>query len=218
MADATVQTSYAPVIETERLRLRGFTAEDKSDYAALRADPEVVRFLPGGDALVPFAEEIADSRIKAYRQAWSSGFGVWAMEEKATGRFLGQAGLARLERSSDVEILYALARSCWGRGYAREAARAAVAFAFKRVGLPRLSAFVVPENTASCRVLEAVGFTATGESTYNGFTVASYALSAEDWAARADRKADAFSATCATVSPGLYRAEPSPKPFAPTAR
>ena len=185
MAEATEKPSEAPVIETERLRLRGFTAEDKPDYAALRADPDVVRFLPGGEALVPFAEEIADSRITAFRQGWSAGFGVWAVEEKATGRFLGQTGLARLERSSDVEILYALARGGWGRGYAREAARAAVAFGFERVGLPRLTAFVVPENTGSCRVLEAVGFTATGESTYNGFTVAGYVLTAEDWMANA---------------------------------
>ena len=181
MADATAKTTDAPVIETERLRLRGFTAEDKPDYAALRADPDVVRFLPGGEALVPFAEEIADSRIQAFRQGWSAGFGVWAVEERATGRFLGQAGLAQLERSSEVEILYALARKGWGRGYAREAARAVVSFAFERVRLRRVTAFVVPQNTGSRRVLEAVGFAATGETTYNGFTVAAYALTAEDW-------------------------------------
>ena len=185
MADATANTTDAPVIETERLRLRGFTAEDKPDYAALRADPDVVRFLPGGEVLVAFAAEIADSRIQAFRQAWSDGFGVWAVEEKATGRFLGQAGLARLERSSDVEILYALARDSWGRGYAREAARAVVAFAFERVRLRRLTAFVVPQNIRSRRVLEAVGFASTGERAYNGFTVAGYALTAEAWSARA---------------------------------
>lgn len=174
-----------PVIETERLRLRGFTVEDKPAYAAMRADPDVVRYLVGGEALIPFAEEIADSRIAAFRKAWSAGFGVWAVEDKETGRFLGQAGLARLERSSDVEVLYALTRAAWGKGYAREAARAALAYAFGAVELRRVVAFVVPQNIASSRVLEAVGLTALGETRYNDFPVLGYAITAEEWAARA---------------------------------
>lgn len=170
-----------PVIETDRLRLRGFTLDDRPAYAAMRADPDVVRFLIGGEALIPFAEEIAESRIRAFREAWSADFGVWAVEDKATGRFLGQAGLARLERSSDVEVLYAFVRDAWGKGYAREAARAALGFGFETVGLPRIVAFVVPENTASARVLEAVGLSALGETVYNGFPVRGYAITAEEW-------------------------------------
>lgn len=170
-----------PVIETGRLRLRGFTAEDRPAYAAMRADPDVVRFLVGGEALIPFAEQIAESRIQAFREAWSAGFGVWAVEEKTTGRFLGQAGLARLERSADVEVLYAFARDAWGKGYAREAARAALGFGFQTVGLSRIVAFVVPENAASARVLEAVGLTPRGETAYNGFPVLGYAMTAEEW-------------------------------------
>lgn len=170
-----------PVIETERLRLRGFTAEDRPAYAAMRADPDVVRFLVGGEALIPFAEEIAESRIQAFREAWSAGFGVWAVEDKATGRFLGQAGLARLERSADVEVLYAFRRDAWGQGYAREAARAALDFGFASAGLERISAFVVAENVASARVLEAVGLTALGETDYNGFPVLGFAITAGEW-------------------------------------
>ncbi|MCR9070738.1 MAG: GNAT family N-acetyltransferase [Alphaproteobacteria bacterium] len=172
-----------PVIETERLRLRGFAAADKPAYGAMRADPDVVRFLVGGEALIPFAQEIAESRIRAFREAWSNGFGVWAVEEKITGRLLGQTGLARLERSNDVEILYAFARHAWGNGYAREAARAALAFGFETVGLSRIVAFVVAENTASARVLEAIGLTGQGETTYGGFPVLSYAITADEWQA-----------------------------------
>lgn len=185
MAAAPRQETPIPVIETERLRLRGFTAEDKPAYAAMRADPEVVRFLVGGEALIPFAAEIADSRIAAFRKAWSSGFGVWAVEDKETGRFLGQTGLARLERSSDVEVLYAFTRRAWGNGYAREAARAALAFAFETADLQRVVAFVVPQNIASSRVLEAVGLTALGETRYNDFPVLGYAITADEWAGRA---------------------------------
>lgn len=181
MAAAPCPPPDAPTIETGRLRLRGFTPDDKPAYAAMRADPDVVRYLVGGEALIPFAEQIAESRIAAFREAWSDGFGVWAVEERAGGRFIGQAGLARLDRSSDVEVLYALVRDAWGRGYAREATRAALGFAFERIGLPRIVAFVVPQNTASSRVLEAVGMRSIGETTYNDFPVLVYAITAADW-------------------------------------
>lgn len=187
MSASPRQTTDAPLIETERLRLRGFTPADKPDFAAMRADPDVVRYLVGGEALIPFAEEIAESRISAFREGWGAGFGVWAVEEKRSGRFLGQAGLAKLERSPDVEVLYAFARSAWGKGYAREAARASLAYAFETAELQRVVAFVVPQNTASSRVLEAVGLTALGETRYNDFPVLGYAITAEEWAARTTR-------------------------------
>jgi len=172
-----------PTIRTDRLTLRGFGPGDRPAYAALRADPEVVRYLPGGEALVPFAEQIADSRMAAFRDAWDSGYGVWAIEETGTGAFVGQAGLAAMDRTSDVEVLYAIARRFWGLGYAREAARAALRFGFETVGLDRIVGYVVPDNAASARVLEAVGLRFTGDTTYNGFTVRAFAIEAADWRA-----------------------------------
>lgn len=170
-----------PTVSTDRLTLRGFGASDQAAYAALRADPDVVRFLPGGEALVPFAAEIAASRIAAFREGWKRGFGVWAVEERSTGAFVGQAGLAAMERSAEVEVLYALARPFWGRGYAREAAAAALRFGFDTVGLDRIVGYVVPGNGASVRVLEAVGLRSTGDTSYNGFTVHGFAIEAADW-------------------------------------
>ncbi len=172
-----------PTVITERLTLRAFTPADRRPYAALRADPDVVRFLPGGEALVPFADQIADSRIASFRQAWSRGYGVWAVEETATGAFVGQAGLASMDRSAQVEVLYALARPFWGRGYAREAVAAALRYGFERVGLDRIAAFVVPGNAASARVLTAVGLRPTGETEYNGFTVLGFEIDAAAWRA-----------------------------------
>ncbi len=169
-----------PQIETARLLLRGFTDADHGAYAAMRADPDVVRFLPGGEALVPFADEIATSRIKAFRDGWSRGFGVWAIEARDTGGFIGYAGLAKMERSADVEVLYGLTRAAWGRGYAREAAGAALTFAFDVLGLARVVAFVMPENGASVEVLEAIGMRRIGETTYNDFPVIGYAINAGD--------------------------------------
>lgn len=178
-----------PTVATDRLTLRGFTTADQPAYAALRADPDVVRFLPGGEALVPFASEIAASRIAAFRESWKRGFGVWAIEERETGAFVGQAGLAAMERSAEVEVLYALARRFWGRGYAREAAAAALQFGFETVGLDRIAGFVVPGNEASVRVLAAVGLRSTGDTSYNGFTVHGFEIHAADWRAVAAKVA-----------------------------
>jgi len=172
-----------PTVETERLSLRPFADADRAAYAKLREDPDVVRYLPGGEALVPFASEIAASRIRAFRDGWRRGFGVWAVTDRTNGTFMGQAGLAAMERSGEVEVLYALGRRHWGRGYAREAAAAALRFGFETVGLPRIVAFVVPENTASVRVLTAVGLQPSGETTYNGFTVLGFAIEAAAWRA-----------------------------------
>ncbi|MDF1792283.1 MAG: GNAT family N-acetyltransferase [Thalassobaculaceae bacterium] len=183
MPPARSHPPEAPTIEAGRLRLRAFTPDDRPAYAAMRADPDVVRYLVGGEALIAFADEIAVSRINAFREAWRSGFGVWAVEETASGRFLGQVGLEQLEQAADVEVLYAFARHAWGRGYAREATRAALAFAFDDARLPRVVAFVVPQNTASSRVLEAVGFRSIGATTYNDFPVLGYAITAEEWTA-----------------------------------
>ena len=143
----------------------------------------MVRYLVGGEALIPFAAQIAESRIAGFREAWTAGFGVWAVEERATGRFIGQAGLTRLGRSSDVEVLYAFERRAWGRGYAREAVRAVLGFAFETVLLRRVVGFVMPQNRASIRVLDATGFAASGPRSFNGFSVLGYAITAEAWAA-----------------------------------
>ena len=150
----------------------------------MRADPEVVRYLIGGETLIPFAEEIANSRLKSFAEGWRCGFGVWALEDRVSGTLIGHAGLARLERSEHVEVLYALAPKWWGKGFAREAARAALRFGFETAGLARIVGFVVPENTASARVLEVIGLRSIGPIAYNGFTVLGYAVTAAEWRTR----------------------------------
>src|SRR6266480_2961349 len=101
-------------LETERLLLRPIRQTDLEAYAAMCADPEVMRYL--GDRAVL-------SREDAWRQMamlvghWSlRGFGSWALEERATGRFLGRAGLHYPEGWPDREVNWALARQYWGKG------------------------------------------------------------------------------------------------------
>ncbi len=143
-----------PVIETERLRLRPFRAEDLAAHrAAVDDDPAVtwahVRF-PLADSLRRWAD-----RLDGWQR---DGFGMWIVEERSSGGVIGHAGLQPLAGTQDVELGYYLGRPAWGQGYATEAARACLRFGFDVCGLPRIVAVVRHENAASRRVLEKLGF------------------------------------------------------------
>ena len=88
------------------------------------------------------------------------GFGLWIFRERVTGAFVGRGGLRHvvLEGESEVEVTYALAREAWGKGFATEIATAARDVAFRQLGFQDLVAFTIPENAASRRVMEKVGF------------------------------------------------------------
>jgi ribosomal-protein-alanine N-acetyltransferase len=144
---------------TPRITLRGWRSEDLAPFAALNADPEVMRYFPAtltraeSDA---FAERIEEHLAR-------HGFGLWAVELFGEVPFAGYVGLAipafQAAFTPCVEIGWRLARAFWGRGYATEAARAVVTFAFATLRLPELVSFTVPENLASRRVMEKVGMT-----------------------------------------------------------
>jgi ribosomal-protein-alanine N-acetyltransferase len=164
-------------VETVRLRLRPFAREDLAEHIRLYRDPEVTRYLAGG----PFAadEVAARSRraVERFVTHWEAhGFGVWAVLERASGRLIGQCGLNRLPDRPEVEVLYALERSRWGRGLGPEAARAALRYGFEVAGLDRIVAVVRPENAASRRVLEKLGMSCEGDVDVYGTRAAYYAL------------------------------------------
>jgi RimJ/RimL family protein N-acetyltransferase len=169
------------VLETERLRLRPFRAEDLDAYAALCADPEVMRYVGDRGAL---------SREDAWRQMamlaghWQlRGFGMWAVEERSTGAFVGRVGLHYPEGWPDREVAWALARAYWGRGYAFEAARAALDEAFGRLGWSRAISLIDPANARSVRLAERLGELPEGEATVRGHRVSVYALPRSAWRA-----------------------------------
>jgi ribosomal-protein-alanine N-acetyltransferase len=153
----------ATEIETERLLLRLFCEADLDDYAArIFADPQVTRYLP--PRLIP-AQERARRALTYITNHWErNGYGIWAVTDKADVQFIGQCGLNYLQETGEVEVDYALAKAYWGKGIASEAAREAVRFAFEVLELERIIGLVVPENTASRRVLEKLGFTYVKET------------------------------------------------------
>jgi RimJ/RimL family protein N-acetyltransferase len=141
---------------TERLLASPLRADDFAVLCELHRDPAVMATLGGVRT-----DETTRAYLAENLAHWDEhGFGLWIFRERATGAFVGRGGLRHvmLEGQSEVEVTYALAREAWGKGFATEIARAAVDVAFRRLGLQDLVAFAIPENTASRRVMEKVGF------------------------------------------------------------
>lgn len=154
-------TWLAPVIETERLRLRGHRRDDFPDCATMWGDPAVVRFIGG----VPSTPQQTWSRILAYAGHWRfMGFGYWVIEQRETRVFAGEIGFADFKRDiaspmqGVPEFGFALVAREHGHGYASEAARGALRWADDILHAARTVALVRPENAPSLRVLEKCGY------------------------------------------------------------
>jgi RimJ/RimL family protein N-acetyltransferase len=144
-----------PVIETERLKLRGHHLDDFGACAAMWADPIVTRHIGGR----PFSEEESWTRLLRYVGHWALlGFGSWVVEEKSTGSFVGEIGFADYKRDMEPslkgtpEIGWVFATQSHGKGYATEAVRAAVGWGDARFGAGPTACIIAPENLASIRV------------------------------------------------------------------
>jgi RimJ/RimL family protein N-acetyltransferase len=163
-------------LETERLRLRMFRDDDLDAYARIVADPEVMRYLGEGKPL---------DRVEAWRQMawmlghWSlRGYGLWAVEERATAELIGRIGFINPEGWPGFELGWTLGRRHWGKGYATEGARRALAYAFRELGRAHVISLIYPANTASIRVAERLGETLEGRTTLFGHEVLIYGVSA----------------------------------------
>jgi RimJ/RimL family protein N-acetyltransferase len=144
-----------PVLETERLRLRAWREEDIGAYAEFCANEATARLLGG-----PWGRGGAWRRMATYAGHWTlRSYGVWALEDKSSGRFVGYSGLWNPEGWPEPEISWGLVAELHGRGYATEAARRARAFAYEDLGWLTAVSYIRPENTASRRVAERLGAT-----------------------------------------------------------
>lgn len=164
--------SGTAILETERLVLRRWRAQDLEPFAAMNADPEVMRYFASG----PLDRERSD----ALARRLDAGFDVdghgRAAVQAPDGRFCGFVGLGRLpHHPDDVEVGWRLARWAWGRGYATEAARAWVAAA-PGLDLTRLVSYVDPRNAASVAVTHRLGMSDDHRETWDGQDVAIHVL------------------------------------------
>ncbi len=163
--------ALVPMIETARLRLRGHTMEDFAASAALWADANVTRYIMGK----PLTEEEVWSRLLRYVGHWQwLGFGFWVVEEKISGRFVGEMGFADYRRGISPslnrapELGYVLSTEVHGRGYATEAVRAILAWGDERFQNARTVCLVNPENAISLRVAEKCGYKEFERGNYKG--------------------------------------------------
>ncbi len=162
-------------IETERVKLVRWRAEDADAFRPISSDPEVMRYINGGRPWTE--EELAEFIARQMRHAESWGFCLWRMVQKSDGATIGFCGLQPLGIGlrNEVEIGWWLARRCWGQGLATEAARSVMEYAFRSVGLERVIAIAQPENGASRRVMEKIGMQYESELEHKGFRLVLYA-------------------------------------------
>ena len=145
-----------PCLNTERLLLRGWRSEDFESYASFLADPDVARYLAGETMSPPDAWRDMAMMIGH----WSlRGFGMWAVERREDQALIGRVGLFYPEGWPALEVGWMLGKRYWGRGYATEAARAAMAYGFLTQGLERIVSVIHIDNKASQALAERLGET-----------------------------------------------------------
>ena len=164
-----------PEIETERLMLHQATTGHLNDWAVhVFADPDVIRYMPKRD-MTPYAR--AERALNNYNRLWTQHkLGGWVITDKVDSQLIGSCEIEYLDETDEYELGYALSKAYWGKGIATEAAQAVVRFGFESANLERIIAVVVPENAASWRVLEHIGFVYEKNARYYDLDVVYYAM------------------------------------------
>lgn len=158
-----------PILETERLSFRLMSDADEADLERLDSDPDVRAFFPGGTSKRPTSRERIAYNLASYTQ---HGVCDFIVQDRATGAFMGRAGLHRMD-DGEVEVGYLFLKQHWGQGFASEALRGLLGWA--RQALPahalpsrRIIALAPTNHHASLRVLEKCGMRRLKTDTYQG--------------------------------------------------
>jgi [ribosomal protein S5]-alanine N-acetyltransferase len=143
-------------IETARLVLRPLVMEDEEALAQVYCDAETMRWYPA-----PYTGEQVRERIGQQIDRYASGAGLLGMVEKQTGRLIGDCGVTwqDVEAVMEPEVGYHVHRERWGQGFATEAAKAVIGYAFNQLGVNHVISMIRPENVQSRRVAEKNGLT-----------------------------------------------------------
>jgi RimJ/RimL family protein N-acetyltransferase len=146
-------------LTTDRLLLRHWRDADRVPFAAMNADPRVMEHFPA-----PLSRPESDALVDEFERRFDPrGFGLWALERRDNGEFIGFTGLAAVPWTAHftpaIEVGWRLAPEAWGHGYATDAAREAVRFGFEDAGLDEIVSFTVPANVRSRSVMERLGMT-----------------------------------------------------------
>jgi RimJ/RimL family protein N-acetyltransferase len=146
---------------------------DFEEYAAIHTDAEVTRFTTRTQL----------DRMEAWRHLamivghWHlRGYGMWGVFERDSGRLVGRVGFHHPEGWPDFELGWTMGRASWGKGYAPEAARACLDYAFDVMKRDHVISLIDPNNVASIRVAEKIGETVEGETEIGGHRVLIYGV------------------------------------------
>lgn len=165
-------------IETERLVIRPFTPSDVEEAFGWLGDPDVMSFTPAG---TDKSLEITQNRIASYMKHHAiHGFSKWMMVDRITGEAVGDAGLLVLESSRNIDLGFRIASKHWGKGLATEAASAWIRTAISNLHLNQITAIAHPENHASHKVLNKVGFQVQSSGQMFGMEVINFLLDADN--------------------------------------
>jgi RimJ/RimL family protein N-acetyltransferase len=155
-----VDAQSIPVIETERLILRGPVDADIDTWQGFLGDPDFGRYVPRRRVL-PTPRERAERQMRVYLNRWDAHPHMatgWAVTRRMDNQFIGLCGVDLVADTNDGEIEYFIGQPYWGQGYAGEAAGAATRFALANTAMDRILAYVVPVNVASVRIVQRLGF------------------------------------------------------------
>jgi ribosomal-protein-alanine N-acetyltransferase len=156
------------------MQLLPWSGEHWMSLRPLARDPEVMRYISGGD-LWPDerVREFAERQIKCFAERK---FCFWRLVHKESGEMIGFCGLQPLDDTPETEIGWWLARDRWNQGLATEAARETLRDGFERVGLKKIVSVAMPENLTSIHIMEKLGMHFERKTTRRGFAVAVYAV------------------------------------------
>jgi [ribosomal protein S5]-alanine N-acetyltransferase len=170
-------TGQRVILETSRLVLREFVPQDVDALAAVLGDPVAMQYYPA-----PFDRKGVEEWIERNRERYQrEGYGLWAMLLKDSGELIGDCGCAlqEVEGTNHVEVGYHVRRDLWGNGYATEAARACVDYAFTKLGAARVISMIRPGNMQSRRVAEKNGLACERVVFWRGYDHCIYAKGKE---------------------------------------
>jgi RimJ/RimL family protein N-acetyltransferase len=161
----------APILTTDRLLLRMLQETDFDEYAAIHMDAEVTRFttrthLDRLDAWKHLAMIVGHWQLR--------GYGMWGVFERDSGRLVGRVGFYYPDGWPDFELGWTMGRASWGKGYAPEAARACLDYAFDVMKRDHVISLIDPANVSSVRVAEKIGETLQGEVVLQGHRLLIY--------------------------------------------
>jgi ribosomal-protein-alanine N-acetyltransferase len=171
-------------MEADRFTMRGFVPNDLDRLAEILGDPDVMRYMPGGQ---PLSRERAEANLSFIFQHWEQhSYGWWAVDFKADTQLIGWCGLTYVKELTQVEVAYLFDKPYWGQGIATEAARASLRYGFDVLTLDHIIALAHTENIASQRVMQKNGMVYEEKLHLWGLDLVKYAITRGAFASKGE--------------------------------